>query len=103
MEVLEITSQNFEQEVTGSTKPVLIDFWAAWCGPCKMMSPIVDEIAKELGDKAVVGKVNVDEQGELAGRFGIMSIPTLIIFKDGQPVKSFVGVQDKTTILNELV
>ena len=102
MEVLEITNENFEEKVLQSNKPVLIDFWAAWCGPCKMMSPIVDEIAKEIGQKAIVGKVTVDEQGELAGKYGIMSIPTLIIFKEGQPVKTFVGVQDKETVLSEL-
>ena len=102
MEILEITNQNFEEKVLGETKPVLIDFWAAWCGPCKMMSPIVDEIAEELGERAVVGKVNVDEEGELAAQFGIMSIPTLIIFKEGKPVKTFVGVQDKEIIISAM-
>ena len=102
MSVLEITNQNFEEKVLGETKPVLIDFWAAWCGPCKMMSPIVDEIAEELGERAVVGKVNVDEEGELAAQFGIMSIPTLIIFKEGKPVKTFVGVQDKEIIISAM-
>ena len=102
MEVLEITEENFDKEVMQATKPVLIDFWASWCGPCKMMSPIVDEIASEIGEKAIVGKVNVDEQESLASKFQIMSIPTLVIMKNGQVVKSFVGVQDKATILNEL-
>lgn len=102
MEVLEITEQNFDKEVMQAAKPVLIDFWASWCGPCKMMSPIVDEIANEIGEKAIVGKVNVDEQENLARQFQIMSIPTLVIIKNGQVVKSFVGVQDKTTILAEL-
>ena len=102
MNILEITDDNFEKEVSQAIKPVLIDFWASWCGPCKMMSPIVDEIASEIGEKAIIGKVNVDEQENLASKFHIMSIPTLVIIKNGQVVKSFVGVQDKKTILNEL-
>ena len=102
MGVLKITEENFEKEVEQATKPVLIDFWASLCGPCKMMSPIVDEIANEIGEKAIVGKVNVDEQANLASKFQIMSIPTLMIFRNGQITKSFVGVQDKATILNEL-
>ena len=103
MEILEITETNYDAEVTKASKPVLIDFWASWCGPCKMMSPIVDEIANDVGDKVLVGKVNVDEQENLASKFQIMSIPTLVIIKDGQIVKTFVGVQEKETILRELV
>lgn len=82
---IEITAENFAQEVLNSDKPVLIDFWAAWCGPCRMLSPVVDEVADE-NPGIKVGKVNVDEQGELAMKFGISSIPTLMLFKDGKNV-----------------
>ena len=82
MEVLTITSKNFEQEVLKSDLPVLLDFWASWCGPCKMMSPIVDEVAKELNGKAKVGKINVDEEPNLASSFNIMSIPTLVVIEN---------------------
>jgi thioredoxin 1 len=91
---LTITDQNFEQEVLKSDKPVLVDFWAVWCGPCKIVEPIVDELSSEYEGKIKVGKVNVDEN-EVAGNYGIMSIPTLMVFKDGQPVKSMVGAQSK--------
>ena len=98
MSVINITLENFEAEVIKSDKPVLVDFWAPWCGPCRMLSPIVDEIAEEKTD-IKVGKVNVDEQEELAMRFGIMSIPTLIVFKNGEIVKKTMGVQPKAAIL----
>ena len=98
MAVVTITLENFEAEVIKSDKPVLVDFWAPWCGPCRMLSPVVDEIAEEKTD-IKVGKVNVDEQEELAVRFGIMSIPTLIVFKNGEPVKKTMGVQPKAAIL----
>ena len=101
MSVLTITTQNFENEVLKSEKQVLIDFWAPWCGPCRMLSPVVDEIAEET-DVAVIGKVNVDDEGELAQRFGVMSIPTLILFRDGKPVAQTVGVQPKQAILDML-
>jgi thioredoxin 1 len=91
---LTITDQNFDQEVLKSDKPVLVDFWAVWCGPCKIVEPIVDELTHEYEGKIKVGKVNVDEN-EVAGNYGIMSIPTLMIFKNGQPVKSMVGAQSK--------
>ncbi len=94
---IEITAENFETEVVQSDKPVLIDFWAAWCGPCRMLSPVVDEIAEENSD-IKVGKVNVDEQGELAMKFGVMSIPMLVYFKDGRNVDSSVGVVPKSAI-----
>ena len=83
--VITVTSENFESEVLNSEKPVLVDFWASWCGPCRMLSPIVDEIAEEV-QTIKIGKVNVDEQQDLAGKFGVMSIPTLILFKNGQRV-----------------
>lgn len=98
MAVVTITLENFENEVIKSDKPVLVDFWAPWCGPCRMLSPVVDEIAEE-NSNIKVGKVNVDEQEELAMRFGIMSIPTLIVFKNGEVVKKTMGVQPKAAIL----
>lgn len=101
MAVINITLENFEAEVIKSEKTVLVDFWAPWCGPCRMLSPIVDEIAEERSD-IKVGKVNVDEQEELAMRFGIMSIPTLIVFKNGEAVKKNLGVQPKVAILGLL-
>lgn len=97
--MLTITKDNFEKEVLKSDKKVLIDFWASWCGPCRMLSPIIDEIAKET-DKVKIGKVNVDEENELATQFAVMSIPTLILFENGKPVKQIVGVQSKSAILN---
>lgn len=101
MAVIEITAKNFESEVLASTVPVLVDFWAPWCGPCRMLAPTVDEIAQERTD-IKVGKVNVDEQEELAVRFGIMSIPTLIVFRNGEPVDQTLGVQPKQAILDML-
>ena len=86
MAVVTITKENFEQEVLQSAKPVLLDFWASWCGPCRMLSPVVDEVAEERTD-VKVGKVNVDEQPELAGQFGVMSIPTLLVFEQGKLVR----------------
>jgi len=101
MSVLKITTANFEQEVLNAKESVLIDFWAAWCGPCRMMSPVVDEIAGELSG-VKVGKINVDEEQELAVRFRVMSIPTLLIFKNGKIEKSFVGARDKKEIAEAL-
>lgn len=99
--MLTITSDNFEQEVLKSDKKVLVDFWASWCGPCRMLSPIIDEVAKST-DKVKVGKVNVDEESDLATKFAVMSIPTLILFENGKPVKQIVGVQSKDAILRML-
>lgn len=100
MSVVTITKENFEQEVMQSQKPVLLDFWASWCGPCRMLSPVVDEIAEEVGEAVLVGKVNVDDQDELAARFGVASIPTLVSLKDGKVVDTKVGVRPKEDILS---
>lgn len=97
MSVMNITKDTFQQEVLNSSVPVLVDFWAAWCGPCRMVSPIVDEIAGERSDIKVV-KVNVDEQPELAAKYGIMSIPTLMVIRDGKVVKQTVGAASKQSI-----
>jgi len=102
MSVLKITDSNFEEEVLKTNKTVIVDFYAEWCGPCKMMSPIIDEIAEELGEKIKVGKVNSDENIELVEKFEIMSIPTIIIFKNGEVTKKFIGFTDKEDIINEV-
>ena len=99
MSEIKITSANFEQEVVKSNKPVLVDFWATWCMPCRMLAPTVEEIADEYGDKLVVGKINVDEEPDLARKFRVMSIPTLIVFENGEEVRRSVGVVDKDDIL----
>ena len=99
MSVITLTSQNFEAEVIASDKPVLIDFWASWCGPCRMLSPVVDEIAAERADVKVC-KINVDDEPDLAGRFGVMSIPTLIVIQHGQVKNKSVGVVPKASILS---
>ena len=98
MSVINIKKNNFQNEVLNSEMPVLLDFWASWCGPCRMVSPIVDEIAAERGD-IKVGKVNVDEQPELAAQFGVMSIPTLVVMKGGKVVNQMVGARPKNQIL----
>lgn len=93
MAEITFTDDNFEQEVLKSEKKVLVDFWAPWCGPCQMMGPVIEDLAKEIGDTAVVGKLNVDENPTRAQEFGIMSIPTIKIFEGGKVVKEFSGVQ----------
>ena len=102
MAVITLKDSNFEQEVLASETPVLVDFWAPWCTPCRMRSPTVDTIAQEQAGRIKVGKVNIDEQPELAERFRVMSIPTLMVFKDGRLVDSTVGVQPKPAILRML-
>ena len=101
MAVIKLTKANFETEALKSTKPVLVDFYADWCGPCKMVSPLVDELSEE-SDAYKVGKVNVDESPELAAKYGVMSIPTLIVLKDGQPLKQLVGVQQASVLIAAL-
>ena len=102
MAEITLTSANFEQEVLKSDKPVLVDFWAVWCGPCKMVAPIVSEIAAEKAGELKVGKLNVDDEMEIARRYGIMAIPTMILFKDGEEAAKFTGFADKNTILSKL-
>lgn len=101
MSAININKNNFQNEVMNSDKTVLLDFWASWCGPCRMVAPIVEEIASERPD-IKVGKVNVDEQPELAGQFGVMSIPTLVVMKNGKIVKQATGARPKSEILGML-
>lgn len=98
MSAIKITAENYENEVLNSDKPVLLDFWAAWCGPCKMVSPLVDEISLENAD-IKVGKINVDEQPELAAKFRVMSIPTLVVIENGKEVNRSIGAMPKANIL----
>jgi len=95
------TDQNFQAEVLESKTPVLVDFWAEWCAPCRVVSPIVEELSIEYGEKLKVGKLNVDEN-QIAGKYGIMSIPSLLIFKDGQVVKTMIGAQSKDNFKKEI-
>lgn len=101
MAVITVTKGNFDEEVKNSSLPVLVDFWASWCGPCRMLSPLVDEVAEERSDVKVC-KINVDEEPELAAQFGVMSIPTLIVFQNGTPAKTSVGAVPKAKILEML-
>lgn len=95
MEILTLTRDNFDKEALEAQEPVLVDFWASWCGPCRMFSPIVDEFAEENEGRVKVGKVNIDEEPELASRYGVMSIPTAILFRNGEAAATLVGVQPK--------
>lgn len=96
------SNANFEEEVIKADVPVLVDFYADWCGPCKMQGPIIVEVAESIGDKAKVGKLNVDENQEIAQKYNVMSIPTLIIFKGGQAVDTMIGVQTKDSLIDKL-
>ena len=100
--VLELNTDNFETEVMNCDVPVLVDFWAPWCGPCKMIGPIVEELATEFGDKAKITKVNVDNNQDLAAKFGIRGIPTVMLFKGGEAVNSFVGLKSKEDLAGAL-
>ncbi|MCE5170098.1 thioredoxin [Paenibacillus profundus] len=100
MAIVNVSDQTFKTEVEGQEGVVLVDFWAPWCGPCKMLAPILDELDGEISSQATIAKVNVDENPESASRFGVMSIPTIIVFKDGQPVDKVVGVNSKDALKN---
>ncbi len=100
MSVIKITEENFEEEVLKSDKKVIIDFYADWCGPCKMMSPVIDKIAEELGEEVKVGKINSDENLGLAEKYGIMSIPTILIIENGEISKTFIGLTPKQEIID---
>lgn len=98
------TDHNFQDQVLKNSKPVLVDFWAPWCGPCRIVSPVIEELAKDFSGKVVIGKMNVDENPDTAGQFGIMSIPTVMLFQNGKPVKSLIGAQGKEAykrVINE--
>ncbi len=102
MAVLTINNENFEKEVLNSNIPVLLDFWASWCGPCKMMLPVVDEIAETMGEKVKVGKINVDECPDLAQKYNVMTIPTFVVIKNGTETGRTIGVQAKSEIVTLL-
>ena len=102
MSVITVTSENFETEVLQAEKPVLVDFWAAWCGPCKMIAPVVDELANDFAGTAKVCKLNVDDCGRIAQTYGVMSIPTLIVFKDGKEAERIVGFRPKSELVKLL-
>lgn len=92
------TSANFDAEVLGSSVPVVVDFFATWCGPCKMMAPVMDQMVEEYGDKVKIGKLDVDESGDIAARYGVMNIPTIILFKNGEAVSKLIGLQNKNSM-----
>ena len=102
MALIHLDERNFKPEVLDAAVPVLVDFWAEWCGPCRMIAPIIDEVAKDLEGKLKVGKVNVDQAGELAAQYNVMSIPTLLVFKGGKVVNQMVGAMSKDQLLGKL-
>ncbi|MFI3226252.1 MAG: thioredoxin [Clostridia bacterium] len=102
MSVIKLSVENFDKEIAGSDVPVLVDFWAPWCGPCKMLGPIIEDVASEVGEDAKICKVNIDDNPELAAKFGVMSIPTMIVFKNGEESEKVVGLRQKKDIISML-
>lgn len=102
MSDLNFTDQNFKQEVLGNSGLAVVDFWAPWCGPCKIVDPVINELAQEYAGKVKIGKINVDENSQTAGQYGVMSIPSVVFFKNGQPVKTMVGAQSKENYKSEI-
>jgi thioredoxin 1 len=100
--IVTLTSNTFDETVNGSDTPILVDFWAEWCGPCKQIAPILADIAQEQAGKLTIAKLNVDEHGDIAGRFNVMSIPTLLVFKNGEIVNKIVGAKSKTALMADL-
>ena len=100
--IITLTDQNFQEEIKASDLPILVDFWAEWCAPCRMIAPMLEEIAEEYAGRLRVGKLNVDQNRSMAAQFGVMSIPTLILFKDGQIVEQMIGAQPKENLVRVL-
>ena len=100
--IVTLTSSTFDETVNSSSTPILVDFWAEWCGPCKQIAPILSEIATEQAGKITIAKLNVDDHGDIAGRYNVMSIPTMLVFKDGEIVNKIVGAKSKTALLQDL-